>query len=73
MKKLDAIDGQLSEILRWPEAVTFEEMNQKAPSSWLRSVLKFAHEQGWDESTTAQNLQWMAEAAQEAGLLKPKH
>jgi hypothetical protein len=69
---LDAIDAQLAEVLRWPEAVTFEEMNQREPSWWLRSALKFASEQGWDKKTTAQNLAEMAKDAQEAGLLGSK-
>jgi hypothetical protein len=54
MKKLGAIDARVAEVLRWPEAVTFEEMNQKEPSWWLKSALKFAHQQGWDKRTTTQ-------------------
>ncbi len=55
MKKLFTLDAQMAEILRWAEAVTFEEMNQREPSWLHRFVLKFAHEQGWDKKTTAEN------------------
>lgn len=70
LKKLDVIDVQLAEILRWPEAVTFEEANKPEPSWWLRAALKFAHEQGWDNKTTAQMLPEMEQAAEEADLLE---
>lgn len=72
MKRLSAIDAQLSEILRWPEAVTFEEMNLRKPTWLLRVALQFAHQQGWDERTTVNNLPEMLKVAQEAGLVKPR-
>ena len=71
MTKVHAIDAELMEILRWPEAVTFEELNQEEPSWFLRSVLKFAYKQGWDKETIVENLPELAKVAQEAGLLKP--
>lgn len=42
IKKMQALlDGEL----RWPESVTFEEMNQKDPGPILRAVLKVDHEE----------------------------
>ena len=72
LKKLDALDKQIGDILRWPEAVTYEEMNWKEPSWLSRAALKFAHEQGWGKKTTAENLPDMVNAAQEAGILPKK-
>lgn len=63
LKTLDTLDRELGDILRWPEAITFEELNKEEPSWWLRAALKFAHEQGWDKETTAANLKWMGPIA----------
>ena len=41
---LSAIETALDEVLRWPEAVTFEEMNQRPPGFLMRLVAKVAHE-----------------------------
>jgi Family of unknown function (DUF5677) len=41
---LNAIERELDEVLRWPEAVTFEEMNQKPPGFLMRLLAKVAHE-----------------------------
>jgi len=35
----------LDDEMRWPEAVTFEEMNQKDPGPILRAVLRVVHEE----------------------------
>jgi hypothetical protein len=42
IKKMQTL---LDDELRWPEAVTFEEMNQKDPGPILRAVLRLAHEE----------------------------
>jgi hypothetical protein len=36
---LDTLEGDLSEVIRWPELVTFEEMNLKGPSQLERLLL----------------------------------
>lgn len=41
-KKLEI---QLNEILRWPETVTFEEMNLEGPHFLWRVIMREAHEQ----------------------------
>jgi hypothetical protein len=33
----------LDDRLRWPEAATFEEMNQQNPNALIRIVLRVAH------------------------------
>lgn len=43
MKKLKRLSLELSRELRWPEPVTFEEMNTRPPSPILSSVLFIAH------------------------------
>jgi hypothetical protein len=43
---LDQLHGALEEQLRWPEAVTFEEMNVEAPGPILRIMLRVAHQEG---------------------------
>lgn len=40
---LRAIEKELDDVLRWPEAVTFEEMNQKPPGILIRLLAKVAH------------------------------
>jgi hypothetical protein len=40
IKKLQAL---MDDRLRWPEAVTFEEMNERNPNEVMRIVLKVAH------------------------------
>jgi hypothetical protein len=40
------IERELNDKLRWPEAVTFEEMNMKDPGTIIRIVLKGAAESG---------------------------
>lgn len=72
MKKLDGISLQLAEIIRWPEAVTFEEMNLREPGWFLRTVLKVAHDEKWDDKTTRENLRELAKVARKAGLLEPR-
>ncbi len=42
-KNLAAISSAINDRLRWPEAVTFEEMNQQNPNELIRIVLKVAH------------------------------
>jgi hypothetical protein len=36
---LDSLEGDLSEVIRWPELVTYEEMNLKGPSQVQRLLL----------------------------------
>lgn len=36
---LDSLEGDLSEVIRWPELVTYEEMNLKGPSQIQRLLL----------------------------------
>jgi hypothetical protein len=43
MERLKRISLKLSRELRWPEPVTFEEMNARLPNPILRSVLFVAH------------------------------
>jgi hypothetical protein len=40
---IEEMENGLHDRLRWPEAVTFEEMNQQNPNELLRTVLKVAH------------------------------
>jgi hypothetical protein len=41
---LDELRAELGEQLRWPEAVTFEEMNVEAPGPLLRVLLRVVHD-----------------------------
>jgi hypothetical protein len=43
MKNLAGISSAVNDRLRWPEAITFEEMNQRNPNVLIRIVLKVAH------------------------------
>jgi hypothetical protein len=43
MKGVAEMRALLDDSLRWPEAVTFEEMNQRNPNALIRVVLKVAH------------------------------
>lgn len=43
MKVITEMQIVLNDRLRWPEAVTFEEMNVKNPNELIRIVLKVAH------------------------------
>jgi len=43
MKRLTRLSLQLSRELRWPEPVTFEEMNARLPNPILRSALFIAY------------------------------
>ena len=43
LKNVAAISSAINDRLRWPEAVTFEEMNQQNPNELIRIVLKVAH------------------------------
>jgi len=43
MKNLAGISSAVNDRLRWPEAITFEEMNQQNPNELIRIVLKVAH------------------------------
>jgi hypothetical protein len=45
MDIINEIEETLDERLRWPEAVTFEEMNQQNPNELMRAVLKVAHQE----------------------------
>ena len=44
MKDLSGLEGTLNKINRWPEALTFEEMNRPSPNIILRAALQAAHE-----------------------------
>lgn len=44
MIMLKKIEEHLKGITRWPEAVTYEEMNQRGPGPLERIILKVAHE-----------------------------
>lgn len=41
-EEIDGLDHCLDEILRWPEAVTFEELNLKGPSPLTRIMMRTA-------------------------------
>jgi hypothetical protein len=43
---VEALQSHLDNPLRWPEDVTFEEMNLKGPGSLHRILLRAAHEIG---------------------------
>lgn len=43
---IESLQSHLDSPLRWPEDVTFEEMNLKSPSSLQRILLRTAHEIG---------------------------
>jgi len=43
-KLIDALEDFLDEPLRWPEAVTYEELNIDGPKSFMRILLRAAHE-----------------------------
>ncbi|MCS2609286.1 DUF5677 domain-containing protein [Halomonas dongshanensis] len=43
-KIIDALESFLNEPLRWPEAVTYEELNIDGPKSFMRILLRAAHE-----------------------------
>jgi len=45
IRQIKKMQSLLDNELRWPEAVTFEEMNQQDPGPILRAVLKVAHEE----------------------------
>jgi hypothetical protein len=49
MERLKMLKNNLNRINRWPEALTYEEMNQPSPNSLIRTVMQLAHEQGWDK------------------------
>lgn len=42
--KIVELEAKLNEPLRWPEAVTFEEMNKQEPNAFFRMLLRAAHE-----------------------------
>lgn len=44
MKSIKKIEERLNDITRWPEAVTYEEMNQRGPGPLERIILRVAHE-----------------------------
>jgi hypothetical protein len=48
---IEALEAQLEHPLRWPEDVTFEEMNIKGPGTIIRILLRAAHEKGTAEPT----------------------
>lgn len=39
-----ALENHLNEAIRWPEAVTFEELNLESPGSIIRILLRAAHD-----------------------------
>ena len=43
MKNVAAINSIIDNRLRWPEAVTFEELNQPNPNQLMRIVMRVAH------------------------------
>ena len=45
MEVLNKLEATLNEALRWPEVVTFEEMNQPNPNEIMRAVLFVAHQE----------------------------
>jgi hypothetical protein len=50
MKKANKLSLELSRELRWPEPVTFEEMNMPTPNPILSSVLFIAHMEKHDKA-----------------------
>jgi len=43
-KGVEAIKKDLDEVLRWPELVTFEELNKRPPSSFFQLLRRVAHD-----------------------------
>lgn len=43
MDGVDHINAEINAITCWPEAVTFEEMNERGPGPLERIMLKVAH------------------------------
>lgn len=43
-KVVAALENRLNELIRWPEAVTFEELNLEGPGSIMRILLRAAHD-----------------------------
>ena len=43
-KLINTLENRLNEPIRWPEAVTFEELNLESPGSIMRILLRSAHE-----------------------------
>ena len=43
MKLVKNLEYEINDLLRWPEPVTFEELNLEPPNVLLRAVLKMAH------------------------------
>jgi hypothetical protein len=48
---LDSLEGDLSEVIRWPELVTYEEMNLKGPSQVQRLLLWAGYEANADRDS----------------------
>lgn len=47
---LDQLEEGLNRPIRWPEIVTYEELNIESPSAFIRIALQVAHEIKQDES-----------------------
>lgn len=50
-EEIDGLDHCLDAILRWPEAVTFEELNLQGPSSFMRVMMRAAEDIEKDEDS----------------------
>jgi hypothetical protein len=48
----DGLDRELARSMRWPELITFEELNLKPPSTILSLLARVAHGHSLDESAT---------------------
>ena len=65
-----ALKGQLDGPLRWPEDVTYEEMNLKGPGSLQRILLRAAHEIGDAPPSRASNEKLHNNGIQPAGFAR---
>lgn len=52
VENLSELESSLTKPLRWPELVTYEELNLRGPNPLLRFALKFAHESKLGESSS---------------------
>jgi hypothetical protein len=60
MNRVTKLRSQLDLQIRWPEAVTFEEMNMQDPGLILRSVLQVIHEEKIKKGEARKVLQALA-------------
>ena len=48
IEQVEGLRAEIDGVIRWPEAITFEEMNLEAPNPIIRAILRAAHMLGVD-------------------------